>query len=66
LPQADDADRVLDEAVEELFLNEAIASDSLDDFVHDWDPSNEGNEAYLDSLQDDCQLGMMLERLLED
>jgi len=55
----DDVNRILDEAVDELFMQED--SDSLSDFVHDWDPSF-GAEP----LQDDSQLGLMLEKLLED
>lgn len=57
-----DADRILDEAVDELFLNEVGDQDNLADFVHDWDPNN----AFGDVLQDDEQLGYMLDKLLED
>lgn len=57
------ADRVLDEAVDELFLNEAgNDQDNLADFVNDWDPSNSFGEV----LNDDAQLGFMLDKLLED
>jgi hypothetical protein len=58
------ADRVLDEAVAELFLQEPAESDSLDEFVHDWDPNFNFNFGM--ALRDDAQLGFMLERLMED
>jgi hypothetical protein len=54
------ADRVLDEAVAELFLHESAESDNLDEFVHDWDPN------FNFVLRDDAQLGFMLEKLMED
>jgi hypothetical protein len=58
------ADRVLDEAVAELFLHEPVESDSLDEFVHDWDPNFNFNFGVV--LRDDAQLGFMLEKLMED
>jgi hypothetical protein len=58
------ADRVLDEAVAELFLHEPAESDSLDEFVHDWDPNFNFNFGMV--LRDDAQLGYMLEKLMED
>ncbi|KAL7568576.1 hypothetical protein ACA910_002688 [Epithemia clementina (nom. ined.)] len=57
------ADLVLDEAVEQLFLNGPIADmGDLNDFVHDWDPNN----GVTQSLENDVQLGYMLDRLLAD
>lgn len=50
-----EADRVLDEAVNDLFMD--MTSDSLD-FSSDFDPSF--------NIGDDTQLGYMLEKLLED
>jgi hypothetical protein len=58
------ADRVLDEAVAELFLHEPAESDNLDEFVHDWDPNFNFNFGVV--LRDDAQLGFMLEKLMED
>jgi hypothetical protein len=58
------ADRVLDDAVAELFLHEPAESDSLDEFVHDWDPNFNFNFGMV--LRDDTQLGFMLEKLMED
>lgn len=52
------ADRVLDEAVDELFLT---GDDTLAEFCFDWDPTGTGMP-----LEDDTQLGYMLEKLLED
>lgn len=54
------ADRILDEAVDELFIGDSNDSDNLADFVHDWDPSN----SFGDLWQSDAQLGFMLDRLL--
>jgi hypothetical protein len=66
-PQSlNDADRILDEAVNELFLTETGENDSLADFVHDWDPTDLSCTSFGASLQDDIQLGFMLEKLLED
>lgn len=50
-----EADRVLDEAVNDLFMD--MTSDSLD-FSPEFDPSF--------NIEDDTQLGYMLEKLLED
>jgi hypothetical protein len=61
-----DADRVLDEAVDELFLQHEGADDNLAEFVHDWDPTIEQANSFGANLQDDSQLGYMLEKLLED
>lgn len=55
-----EADRILDEAVNELFLSDAQEVDTLADFVNDWDPN------FGAMLEDDAQLGFMLDRLLED
>lgn len=62
LPIQPEADRVLDEAVDELFLNDVGDVDNLAEFVNDWDPDN----TFGDVLQDDQQLGFMLDKLLED
>ena len=51
-------DPVLDQAVDELFLS---GNDTLADFCFDWDPTGTGVP-----LEDDIQLGFMLEKLLED
>lgn len=55
------SDQILDDAVDELFLNELGEQDNLTDFVNDWEPASFGNV-----LSDDAQLGFMLEKLLED
>jgi hypothetical protein len=55
-----DTDRILDDAVSELFLHEPAEYESLDEFVNDWDPN------FGAVLQDDAQLGYMLEKLMED
>jgi hypothetical protein len=61
MPNPADADRVLDQAVDELFLQQGEI-DNLDEFIHDWDPSFEHN---LDeAIDDDSQLGYLLEKLL--
>ena len=57
-----EADRILDEAVEELFLTENGDADNLAEFVNDWDPS----ESFGEGLNDDAQLGFLLDKLLED
>jgi HSF-type DNA-binding len=59
-----DADCVFDDAVDELFLNQAAETDTLD-FCSDWDPSFDSGRFEL-TLNDDLQLGYMLEKLLED
>ena len=62
-------DRVLDEAVEELFMDmpssgmPTESSDPLDDFVQDWVPQDAGFAA---TLENDAALGFMLEKLLEE
>ena len=56
--QAAPVDRVLDEAVDALLLS---GDDTLADFCFDWDPTGSGM-----ALEDDTQLGYMLEKLLED
>lgn len=61
-PFALSADPILDEAVDELFLHDAGEQDNLADFVNDWDPTN----TFGDVLEDDVQLGYMLDKLLED
>ena len=60
-PANDEASRILDQAVDELFMQDAADSECLSDFVHDWDPAF-GAEP----VQDDSQLGLILEKLLED
>ena len=59
-----EADEVLDEAVDQLFLNGPNPDlGDLNDFVHDWDPNS---HAVAHSLENDIQLGYMLDRLLAD
>lgn len=57
------ADSILDQAVDELFMGELGSEDNLADFVNEWDPSNSFGAT---ALADDIQLGYMLEKLLED
>lgn len=54
------ADQILDEAVDELFLQEALLEN--DNGMGAWDSGNFGDDS---SLQDE-QLGMLLEQLLEE
>ena len=54
------ADQVLDEAVDELFLQEALQES--DPIIGAWDAASFGDDA---SLQDE-QLGMLLEQLLDE
>lgn len=61
---ASDTDRILDEAVDELFLHQEDV-DTLDEFVHDWDPSFEESSGFGSSIDDDSQLGYLLEKLLQ-
>ena len=60
-------DRVLDEAVEELFMDMphdgTTGNDPLDDFVQDWVPADAG---FAQTLDNDAALGFMLEKLLEE
>mmetsp|Transcript_1546 Transcript_1546/g.3434 ORF Transcript_1546/g.3434 Transcript_1546/m.3434 type:complete len:363 (+) Transcript_1546:55-1143(+) len=57
-------DRVLDEAVEELFMDiPSDSADPLDDFVSDWVPAD---NTFAQSLENDAALGFMLEKLLEE
>jgi hypothetical protein len=57
-------DRVLDEAVEELFMDiPNDSADPLDDFVQDWVPTDAG---FAQTLENDAALGFMLEKLLEE
>jgi hypothetical protein len=58
VPERNYADQILDEAVDELFLQEALLEN--DDGLAPWDSSNFDDDA---SLQDE-QLGMLLEQLL--
>jgi hypothetical protein len=60
------ADRVLDEAVDELFLGggDAFERDNLADFVSDWDPT--ATFDFNEPLEDDTQLGFLLEKLLAE
>lgn len=63
-PAAYACDRVLDEAVEELFMDTpADSADPLDDFVSDWVPTD---NTFAQSLENDAALGFMLEKLLEE
>lgn len=63
-PASPKSNQVLEDAVEELFTSgEISAMDDLDDFVNDWDPTS-SNVAK--SLENDLQLGYMLDRLLSD
>ena len=56
------ADSILDEAVDELFKDDPALQDMSDvDLV--WDSSSFGGE---DTVQNDTQLGYLLERLLEE
>ena len=55
VPEPSYADQILDEAVDELFLQEAMLDNNA------WDAAGFGDDA---SLQDD-QLGLLLEQLLE-
>jgi hypothetical protein len=57
-----EADKIFDEAVDELFLDDAVSELNLTDFVQDWDPSVNLEPV----LQDDAQLGYLLEKLLEE
>jgi hypothetical protein len=57
-----EADKIFDEAVDELFLDDGVGELNLTDFVHDWDPSINLEPL----LQDDAQLGYLLEKLLEE
>jgi hypothetical protein len=55
------ADSILDQAVDELFMGE-LGNDDLADSVEDWDPT----DTFGAVLENDIQLGYMLEKLLED
>lgn len=58
------ADRVLDEAVEELFMDIPDGNaEPLDEFVQDWVPADAG---FAQTLENDAALGFMLEKLLEE
>ena len=59
--QQKEADNILDEAVDELFLDEGLGDLDLADFVHDW-----GEDGKVASAQDDATLGVMLEKLLAE
>lgn len=54
------SDRVFDEAVDELFMN-GFSEGNISDFVYDWDPT----AAVEPDIQDDAQLGNLLEKMLE-
>lgn len=60
VPDRSYADQVLDEAVDELFLQEALSEN--DATLGAWDAASLGDDA---SLQDE-QLGMLLEQLLDE
>ena len=60
VPDRGYADQVLDEAVDELFLQEALQEN--DPIIGGWDNTSFGDDA---SLQDE-QLGMLLEQLLDE
>ena len=53
------ADPVLDEAVDELILGEDVDRNVVE-FVQDWDPT------FAASLDNDIQLGFLLDRILDD
>jgi hypothetical protein len=59
-----DADFVFDEAVDELFFNEEADEDTLNKFCSEWDPSFDDSFEF--ALNNDLQLGFMLEKLLEE
>lgn len=54
-----EVDRIFDEAVDELFLDDGVQD--LSEFVQDWDPT-----ANMQAVEDDAQLGFLLEKLLEE
>ena len=56
------ADRILDEAVDELFLSQP-ENEQIMDFVNSWNPAAFGADA---ALTNDEQLGNLLDRLLDD
>lgn len=62
-----DADKLLDEAVDELFLYQEDG-DNLDEFVHDWDPSfyQSSTGTCGGTIEDDSHLGYLLEKLLDE
>jgi hypothetical protein len=60
VPERNFADQVLDEAVDELFLQEALLENDIG--LAPWDASNFEDDASLE----DQQLGMLLEQLLEE
>jgi hypothetical protein len=53
-------DRVFDEAVDELFMD-GFSESNISEFVQDWDPT----ASVEPDIQDDAQLGYLLEKLLE-
>lgn len=59
-----DADKILDEAVDELFLQQEEV-DNLNEFVHDWDPNCDQNVTASGTVEDDFELGYLLEKLLD-
>lgn len=59
--QGTNADPVLDEAVDELFLGEQ--DPNLVEFIQEWDPTFNSLQ---ESLEDDINLGFMLEKVLEE
>jgi hypothetical protein len=67
--QAQHCDRVLDEAVEELFMDMPVdagsspVEDPMFDFVQDWVPQD---LQFAESLENDGALGFMLEKLVEE
>ena len=58
---------MLDQAVDDLFLNDTSLSleghDSVMDFVNSWDTAAYGQDA---PLENDTQLGNLLDKLLSD
>lgn len=59
-------DRVLDEAVEELFFDElGSVADTLGDFLADWDVVPPAETTSGQPINDDLQLGFALEKLFE-
>ena len=62
-PMPTTQDQILDKAVDHFFFTGPMSDlGDLNDFVHDWDPNNRMAQ----SLENDVQLGYMLDRLLAD
>ena len=63
-PAPKETDEIFDEAVNELFLDDGAFDMGLTDFVQEW--GNSPNGGIETDIQDDAQLGFLLEKLLED